>query len=312
MQILNLPINKIIRDPNQPRHTFKKEKIDELAATIKTVGVINPIEVSKEPDGLYKIITGESRFRACKQLGMPTVPCKILEISDSDRLLRQVIENIQFANLTPLETAHALERLLASLPAKLVRDNKHTNPRYQKGYKELAEMIGKDINFVRTYLDLLEQPKELQTAIEQGLPVTHLTSLAYVPKEHKQTFKQKLLAGQFKTRDGSRHVAEAIKRNPDKAKQLLAIDYSKYKTTLAVTDAVAKISPRESILEQHIIDSMKAPEELAEIYKKLKTWCQNYPLETIGSFHISEILITFQTILEEIKNWRGGSKKLKE
>src|SRR5882757_665606 len=128
MKILELELKKIKPDPNQPRKLFNPDKVNELAQTFKTVGIINPIEVDED----YMIITGENRFRAAKVAGLTTVPVKVLKIDDNTRFLRQVIENIQYNNLSPFEIAKALEKILANFAAKSVRDKFHTSSYFEK------------------------------------------------------------------------------------------------------------------------------------------------------------------------------------
>jgi ParB family chromosome partitioning protein len=304
MEIIEIPIAKIKPDLNQPRKTFSKDKIAELAMTFKTVGIINPIELDKS----YTIITGENRWRAAMVAGLKTVPAKVMDISDEDRFLRQVIENIQYANLTPIEIARALEKLLTTLAGRLVRDKKHQNPRYQKGHKELAELLGKNIDFVTMYLDLLKQSEPLQQAVEKGLPVTHLRSLHDIPPEYKKTFEKKLLSGEFKTRDASRYVADAIKRNPEKTQEILAVDYSKYKTSQEAGVVARKFSPDYA---DFVKASMTAPKQLNQLAVALRDWCKANPVATIGSMYQFQIGVTMAAMREDIDNWLKGNKLIK-
>ena len=107
----NIDINKIQANENQPRTVFNEEKIEELAASIKENGLIQPIVVRKV-NGIYQIIAGERRYRACCSLNMKQVPCVIEDYDDKQTQTLAIIENIQRENLNPIEKAKGLRRLL--------------------------------------------------------------------------------------------------------------------------------------------------------------------------------------------------------
>lgn len=297
MQIINLKLSEIKPDPNQPRKSFNKDKIEELAATFKTVGVINPIEVDKH----HMIITGENRWRAAKVAGLTTIPAKVLEVTPEERFLRQVIENIQYANLTPIETANALQKLLTKLAVSFDRDPKHSGSRYQKGYKELGKLLGKDADWVRIHLLLLEESKPLQKAIEKGLPLTHLEGLHRIPVEHRGRVEQQLLQGKIKNRDVTRYIADALKRAPDKAEEILSVDYSKYRLAQEAAEAIAKIAPR---LSDQLAASTTPTDELNQISISLRNWCAHNPPDTIGRFYYGQVLVTMKAIIQDVETWR--------
>ena len=302
MKIIQLQLNKIKPDPNQPRKFFSEEKIEKLAKTFKTTGIINAIEVDKS----YMIITGENRYRAAKLAGWKTVPCKILDISDDDRFIRQLIENIHSANLKPIEIGKALQKILAKRAARFARDKFHKSEYHAKGIKELHEELGMDEDQITIYLDLLKQSEPLKQAIQEGLPVTHIRSLRNIPQEHRATLEKKLIKGELKTRDASRYIVNAIKRNPDKADEILAKDYSKYKTAQEVGEVVAKISPRLSDL---IGEGLKPPQELDVISVKLHDWCERNSPQNIGTMYQVQIALTLSVMQDDINNWIKSNKQ---
>ncbi len=294
MQIQNLEISKIKEDPNQPRKTFNPDKIEELAQTFKTVGIINPIEIDDD----YVVITGANRLRAAKSLGWKTIPVKILKLDPKDRFIRQVIENIQYANLTPYETAIALKTLMEPLSLPGSRKG-HWN---DKGIKLLAEKIGKNKDWVREHLMFLEAPKSLQKAITDGLALSSLRAINQVPKEHQAQFQKKIIAGEFSSRDSALQVAQAINRNPEKSDEILSKDYSKYKTSQEVGEAVAKISPR---LSDQIGAGLKAPDRLQQIVKELVEWLDENDPKSVGKLHLPRIMISLGLAEDEINKWKG-------
>jgi ParB family chromosome partitioning protein len=110
-----IPIGDIIPDPNQPRTHFDPEKIEELAQSIKTLGILEPLNVRFiEDKNKYLIVTGERRYRAAITAGITEIPCLIKELTDQEALIAQVIENVQRENLSPIEEANSIKRLLDS------------------------------------------------------------------------------------------------------------------------------------------------------------------------------------------------------
>ncbi|MFQ5695060.1 MAG: ParB/RepB/Spo0J family partition protein, partial [Terriglobia bacterium] len=110
--VLKLPLDRIYPDPDQPRRTFPEESLEELAASIREQGVLEPIQVIATDQG-YQLLHGERRWRAARLAGLSWIPSIVYEqpLSDADRLTRQLIENIQREDLNDVDRAAALERL---------------------------------------------------------------------------------------------------------------------------------------------------------------------------------------------------------
>lgn len=298
MEILEIPLTKIRPDKNQPRKSFDHDKLESLAETIKTTGVINPIEIDKS----YMIITGENRWRATKLAGLKTIPVKVFDISNNERFLRQVIENIQSQNLTDYELALAFKKLL-NTPGVL----KRTGERYN-GETELAKKIGMSKSYVEEHLDLLEASKSMQKAIKKGLPFTNLRAITQTPEKHKKKLEQRILSGEFRSRDAAVEIAQALNRSPEKAKEILAKDYSKYKSAQEVGHAVRKISPDDA---DYIEAGMKPPEELNQISLRLRSWCQRNTPQSVGKFHHFQIMTAMIAMREDIDNWTKNKQSTK-
>lgn len=166
MEIKEIDINKIKTDPEQPRKSFDKEKIKELANTFKNQGIIQPIEVNEK----YQIITGERRWRACKFSGLKKVPCKIVRgLTEEQKLERQLIENIHHEPLTDLDSAKAIKKLM-----KL------------KGWNEYfaAKELGINEAYLRSLLALVEAPKEIKELVkEEKLSPSDAGELIYRMKD---------------------------------------------------------------------------------------------------------------------------------
>ena len=164
-----IPISKLRANPLQPRRLFNKESINELAASIKSKGLVQPILVrpSEKNPGDYEIIAGERRWRACQLNGMHEVDCVIKDLEDTNVLEAALIENIQREDLNVIEEANAYKGLI---------DIKGVNN------ENLAKLIGKSSSHVSNILRLLELDKKIQEMVISGdLSMGHARALIGVP-----------------------------------------------------------------------------------------------------------------------------------
>lgn len=160
-----LPISEIDGDPEQPRRQFEAEALAELAASIKEYGLLSPILVRVTAGGTYRVVAGERRLRASRLLGLDTIPA-IIDSDDGEEkstLAKQLVENIQRQDLTPLERAIAMAQL---------RD------RHAWSVREIARRLGTSKSLVQRSLDLLALPDDLQAAIQAGAAETKVALLA--------------------------------------------------------------------------------------------------------------------------------------
>lgn len=146
-RIWNLPIEQLYANPGQPRRIFEQEPLKDLANSIKTKGILQPIVAKRMGDHKYEIISGERRWRASQMAGMSHVPVILRKSDPRDSLELALIENIQRENLNPIEEAEAY--------SKLVED-------YQLTQQEISEKVGKDRVTVANSLRLLNLPKEVR------------------------------------------------------------------------------------------------------------------------------------------------------
>jgi len=151
--IVQLPVDKLIANPGQPRKNFNETELQEMAESIKTYGVIQPIIAANTGDGAYIIIAGERRTRAARLAGLNVVPVIIREYTDQKRLEVSLIENIQRSALNPIEEAAAFKNLM---------DFSNLSQ------EELALRMGKNRSTVANALRLLKLPVEIQKSIEDG------------------------------------------------------------------------------------------------------------------------------------------------
>ena len=148
-----LSINDIEANKNQPRKTFDESSIAELAESIKTHGVIQPIIVRSAGDGFYVIVAGERRFRAAKLAGLTEVPAIITELSSSEAAEVALIENIQRADLNPIEIAEAYRAIIDD---------------FSLTQQELADRVGKPRSSVANSLRLLDLPEAIKAYVAEG------------------------------------------------------------------------------------------------------------------------------------------------
>ena len=148
--INEIPIDKITPNPDQPRQTFDKEALKELAASIRELGVIQPLTVRISQDGTYQIISGERRYRAATLAGLSTVPAYIRTANDSEMTEMALIENIQREDLDAIEIALTFRKLI---------------DQYQLTQERLSQRIGKKRATIANFLRLLKLPAEVQLGL---------------------------------------------------------------------------------------------------------------------------------------------------
>lgn len=151
-KIDQIRIESIVPNPYQPRAVFDDERLDELCQTIEVHGIIQPIIVRAVLNDRYELVAGERRWRAAMRLGLPTVPAIIKDYSDADTASVALIENLQREGLTPIEEAHAYQRLI------------EVNNLTQAG---LAQRLGKRQSTIGNKLRLLNLPESVQTALSE-------------------------------------------------------------------------------------------------------------------------------------------------
>lgn len=151
--IIELEIDSIEVNPFQPRTTFNEETLQELATSIRELGVIQPITVRKIGVNQFQLISGERRFRASKLVGLKTVPAYVRLANDQESLEMALVENIQRHDLDPIEVALSYQRLIDEI--KLTQN-------------ELSERVGKKRSTIANYLRLLKLDPMIQTGMKDG------------------------------------------------------------------------------------------------------------------------------------------------
>ena len=193
--VVQMPVDKLVPNPGQPRKNFDETELQELAASIKTYGIIQPIIAANAGDGTYIIIAGERRTRAAKLAGLDTVPVIVRDYTDQKRLEVSLIENIQRTDLNPIEEAAAYKNLMDF--SGLSQD-------------ELAARVGKNRSTVANALRLLKLSVETQRSIEDGsISSGHARALLSVTdtKARDKLYKE-ILAGGLSVREAEKRAGE--------------------------------------------------------------------------------------------------------
>lgn len=152
--IHKIPISKILSNPYQPRRNFDEGSLQELSRSIKQYGVVQPIIVRETKEG-YELVAGERRLRACKMLGVETMPAIVRNYSDLEMLEIAFLENLQREDLNALEEAETYDRL--------------TKEFKRLSLEELSQKIGKSYDTIKQKLSFLEMPMLLKKAVSKGI-----------------------------------------------------------------------------------------------------------------------------------------------
>ena len=178
-QMIEIDIRKIIPNPTQPRTEFNEEALDELADSIRQLGIIQPITVRKADDEKYIIISGERRWRAAQRANLESLPAYVREVDDENLHAMALVENIQRQDLNAIEIALGMQRLLEE--CNLTQD-------------ALSEKVGKKRSSVANYLRLLKLPNEVQLALKEGLiSMGHAKAIAGAPDEEQVRLLKKCI-----------------------------------------------------------------------------------------------------------------------
>ena len=199
-EIRDIEIDLIRPGHQQPRTTFDQAKLEELAQSIRTSGIIQPLLV-RPHGGLFELVAGERRWRAAQLAGLARIPAIIREIPDDKLLELALIENIQRQELNPIEEANAYKRLIESL--NLTQE-------------EVAQRVGRDRSFVTNYLRILKLPSEIQLLLEtEKLSFGHaraLLGLADVILQRR--YAQKIVKHNWSVRETERRIKHASSDRP--------------------------------------------------------------------------------------------------
>lgn len=213
--INEVPLSSIVPNPDQPRREFDENALSELATSIGTIGLIQPISLRKMPDGNYQIIAGERRFRAAKLAGLTEIPAYIKTAEDDLVMEMALIENIQREDLNAIEIALAFQKLLEI---------------YQLTQEKLSDRLGKKRATIANYLRLLKLPAEIQLGLKnRKIDMGHARALIGIEDPARQiAVYEELLANGYSVRKVE-ELVRATLETPEQSADSLSTKQTKEK-----------------------------------------------------------------------------------
>lgn len=209
-RVWHIPLSEIAPNPEQPRRNFSHHELEDLVASIKKHGILQPVTVTEKADGGYELIVGERRLRAAQVAGLATIPAIVRSASQQEKLEFALIENIQRQDLNPIEEAFAYKRLVEE---------------FGLSHQEVAEQVGKERPTVSNMLRLLDLPEEVQKALIDGQISTGKARALLSLKDEREMMKlfHGMIGQSITVREVERTVADygqksrkgSVRRDPN-------------------------------------------------------------------------------------------------
>lgn len=196
----SVPIDLVQRNPQQPRKHFDESELNDLASSIRTHGILQPILVRPIADGKYEIVAGERRWRAAQRAGLHAIPAVVRELNEVEVLEIAIVENVQRMDLNPIEEAQGFQALI---------------DRFGRTQQEIADSVGKSRPHIANMLRLLSLPEDLQEMVRDGrLSSGHARAILTAPDP--RSLAQKVIAEGLNVREVERlaQIAKDEKHGP--------------------------------------------------------------------------------------------------
>lgn len=254
-----IKIDSIEVNPGQPRVDFDSTALEELAQSIKTYGLIQPITVRPIENGKYQLISGERRWRASKLAGLQEIPAFVRSVDDTQSIQMALVENIQREDLNAIEIAVSFQRLLDE--CSLTQD-------------ELSKKVGKNKTTIVNYLRLLNLNRDVQIAVRDNqISMGHARCIVgFEDEELQKKILHEVLKGNLSVRDTealARKISGEIKPKPKKVQVKLSSDVVAFKNQLS-TKLKTKVSIAKDVTGNGKISiPFKSNEELQHIMEQL-------------------------------------------
>ncbi|MEA2064737.1 MAG: ParB/RepB/Spo0J family partition protein [Patescibacteria group bacterium] len=251
--VLSVDINLIRANDYQPRENFIDDDLDSLSASIKEHGILQPLIVNSEKGGVYELIAGERRLRAAKKAELAEVPIIIKEADNLKKFQLALIENIQRADLNPIELAKSFQKLIDE---------------FEMSHSDIAKKMGKSRPAITNMLRLLNLPKEIQGAIaEKKINFAQARALSSLSESEQTNLFRKMLSGRLTSREAEMEAKKisvkshqrTIKKDPN-----IAAKEEKLQQALGTKTLIKQRGGKGKIL----ID-FYSQEELSAIVRKI-------------------------------------------
>lgn len=199
-ELRDLPLTQIHPNRYQPRGTFDEESLDALTASIRELGVLQPVLVRPDGEGGYELIAGERRWRAAKRAGLPSIPALVRDVADAASLEQALVENLHRQDLNALEEAAAYQQLIED---------------FALTHDEVAARVGRSRVAVTNTLRLFQLPPSIQRMVADGqLTAGHARALLGTPdRNFQEGLARKAVAGSWSVRQ----VEEAVRARTERA-----------------------------------------------------------------------------------------------
>lgn len=211
--INEIPVEQIETNPFQPRTRFDQEKLDELAASITQLGIIQPLTLRQVRPKKYQLIAGERRFRASQLAGLESVPAYVRVANDQDMLEMALVENIQRDDLDAIEVAISYQRLIEECDLT---------------QEKLGERVGKNRSTITNYLRLLKLPPQIQKAImDKVLTMGHARAIINIADELQQIELFKQIVKEGLSVRATEQASRSVKKSRNPIRKELPIEYQR-------------------------------------------------------------------------------------
>jgi ParB family transcriptional regulator, chromosome partitioning protein len=250
--VFHVPVDRVSRNPHQPRDRFDEDQMAELTASVAAHGILQPIVVRAAADGSYELIAGERRLRAARQAGLLAIPAVIRDSTTEQMLELALVENVQRADLNPIEEAQAYRELIS---------------RFGLTHEEVARRVGKSRVAVSNALRLLDLAPETRSAIIEGrITEGHGRALAALTiAELQRAVLRVVLERQLSVRQTEELVRRKRSQGPARPAQPLSSDLQDLETQLRGLLAT-KVGIVRSRRGGRVVIEFYSDEELDRIY----------------------------------------------
>ncbi len=254
-QVVQVDPAQIKPNPHQPRQHFDPAALEDLAASIRQYGIVQPLVVSKGSGG-YELIAGERRLRAAKLAKLATVPVVVRSMDEQAKLEVALIENIQRAELNPIETATAYRKLIDQFNLKL---------------EDMSQRVGKDVSTISNTMRLLGLPTEAKRALVEGqISEGHARAVLSQPTKDKQLELLSLIIERGLTVRQAEALARSLKvPRANRAKVMTQLDTSNQWTEQLSKSLSTEVSISRSAKGNRLVINYKNDQELERIVRRL-------------------------------------------